>query len=39
MGGCYITLDLNRSPAKLGNWYHTYNVYMYAQQQKQLSEN
>lgn len=29
MGGCYITIDLDRSPAKLGNWYHTYNVYMY----------
>lgn len=22
-GGCYITLDLDRSPAKLGNWHHT----------------
>lgn len=39
MGGCYNTTDLDRSPAKLGNWYHTYNVYMYAQHQKQLSEN
>lgn len=24
MGGCYNTIDLDRSPAKLGNWYHTY---------------
>lgn len=23
MGGCYNTIDLDRSPAKLGNWYHT----------------